>query len=490
MKVLVTGVTGYIGGRLVPRLLDAGHQVRVLVRDPARLETRAWAGRVEMVGGAVEEADAVAQAVQGMDAAYYLVQAMCSGPGPSHPDKVAALKFSEAAQGIPQVICLSGLLPHPSGKEIPSHLWSQAEVGEILASTLPTTEFRVGPIIGSGSAFFEMVRSLTDRVSAVLGPRWIQNPLQPIALRDLLAYLVAALGRKDALGVIEVGSEPLSFRRMMRVYARERGIRRAVIPLPMRAPGLSAAWIGLVTPLPNCLSARLVRGMAAPVLAHTQRSRQLFPDIHPISYRKAIELALLRTREQDVITRWSDALGRRESYRLREREGLLREVRTCLVDASKEAVFGALSSLGGEREWLVWNWAWRLRGLLDSLVGGPGLRRGRRDPTELLPGEAVDFWRVEEIQPPYLLRLRAEMKMPGKGWLQWETREEGNQTRLIQSALFEPHGFFGWVYWYGSYPFHAFIFDGMVEAIARMATESERKNGEKAAILGGEIPSQ
>jgi hypothetical protein len=223
--------------------------------------------------------------------------------------------------------------------------------------------------------------------------------------------------------------------------------------------------------------------MDSPIKGQTQRSRQLFPEVNPIPFREALEHALSRTDAQDVKTRWSDALGRRESHRLGGQEGLLREVRTCLVDAPQEDVFSALSSLGGEGGWLVWNWAWRLRGLLDKLVGGPGLRRGRRDPSELLPGESVDFWRVEEIDSPHLLRLRAEMKMPGKGWLQWETRKEGKQTRLVQSALFEPHGVFGWGYWYGSYPFHAFIFDGMVEAIADMASKSGGETGTEPARL-------
>jgi hypothetical protein len=368
---------------------------------------------------------------------------------------------------------LGGIRPDPSGKEYSADLRSRAEVGEILASRLPTTELRVGPIIGSGSASFEMIRFLVERLPASVGPRWIQNQIQPIAVRDVLAYLVAAAGREDALGVFDVGAEPLRFRQMMLQYAHAKGLHRAVFPLPIRAVGLSALWVGLVTPIPNCLATHLVRGMARPVLGDTRRSRQLFPEIQPISYLQAVELALLRIRENDVKTRWSDARGRRETRRLRDTEGLVREVRTHIVDAPREAVFRAVSSIGGERGWLVWNWAWRFRGLLDKMVGGPGLRRGRRDPSKLLPGDVVDFWRVEEVDAPCLLRLRAEMKVPGRAWLQWETREEKGQTRLIQTALFEPKGFWGWAYWYGSYPFHRFIFDGMVEAISKMALEDE-----------------
>jgi uncharacterized protein YbjT (DUF2867 family) len=473
MKILVTGATGYIGGRLVPLLLAEGHQVRVLVRDKRRLEARSWMSEVEVVEGSVEERSVVADAVRGMDSAYYLVHSMCSDPESPHFDTAVARAFSEAAKGIPQVIYLGGILPAAAWREVPLELRSRAEVGEILASELPTTEVRAGPIIGSGSASFEMVRFSTERSPAILGPSWIKNLVQPIAVRDVLAYLVAAVGRKDTLGVMEVGSEPLTFKKMMLDYADVRGLHRAFLSLPVKVLGLSAWWIGLVTPIPHCLAARLVRGLKRPVIGDTARSRRLFPEIKPVSYRRAVELALERTHQRDVKTRWSDALGRRETSRLKDQGGLAREVRTCLVNAPPEAVFGALSSLGGDRGWLVWNWAWRLRGLLDQVVGGPGLRRGRRDPSELLPGEAVDFWRVEEVDAPHLLRLRAEMKVPGRAWLQWETREERGQTRLIQTALFEPKGLFGWAYWHGSYPFHGFIFDGMVDAIAALALEGE-----------------
>jgi uncharacterized protein YbjT (DUF2867 family) len=471
MRVLVTGATGYVGGRLVPALLGSGHQVRVLVRDSSRLQARPWSGRVEVFEGVVEDAQAVAAATRDMEAAYYLVQTMCTEPEGVRRDREAAVAFSISAQGVPQVIYLGIIPPGPRGRTLPPELRERAEIGRILSSRLPTTELRVGPIIGSGSASFEMIRALTDRIPAAVGPRWIQNQIQPIAVRDLLSYLVAVLGRRDALGVVEVGAEALTFREMMKEYARERRIRRAVLPLPVRAPNLSALWAGLVTPLPYCLAARLVKGMAGPVLADTHRSRQLFPEIQPMPYREAVRLALQRVQDQDVRTRWSDALGRRENARVEDRKGVISEVRTRRVAAPQEAVFRAFSSLGGERGWLFWNWAWRFRGLLDKMVGGPGLRRGRRHPEELLPGDAVDFWRVEEIRPSQLLRLRAEMKVPGRAWLQWETREEEGHTRLTQVALFEPRGLIGWAYWYGSYPFHHFIFDGMVDAIARVAQD-------------------
>lgn len=471
MNVLVTGATGYIGGRLVPRLLQAGHAVRVMVRDPERLKDRPWAPRVDVHRGDVESAGDVAEAVRGMDAAYYLVHAMCSGPDFAEKDRRGAEAFCRGAHGIGQVIYLGGILPVSGGKGNSKHLESRAEVGNILGASLPTTEIRAGPIIGSGSASFEMVRYLTERLPLMVAPRWIENEVQPISVRDILDYLVGALGREDALGVIDVGTEPLTFKEMMLGYARVRGLPRVIIPLPVLAPGLAALWVGLVTPIPNCLAVPLVQGMVRPVVADRQRARALFPEIRPLPYQKAVALAMKRVEDHDVQTRWSDALGSVETFRLEDREGLVREVRTRLVDASPEAVFRSFSSLGGETGWLVWEWAWRLRGFLDKLVGGPGLRRGRRDPVELLAGEALDFWRVEEVDPPRLLRLRAEMKLPGRGWLQFETRVEGEQTRVIQAALFQPTGFFGWLYWYGSYPFHALIFDAMVDALARRAED-------------------
>ncbi len=473
MKVLVTGATGYIGGRLVPRLLEEGHEVRVLVRDPRRLEGRSWARGVEVVQGDAHRPSDLPPALEGMDAAYYLIHSMCTGPDFAERDRRAARAFTEAARGIEQVIYLGGILPEPGGGRSSEHLRSRAEVGEILREFLPTTEIRAGPIIGSGSASFEMVRYLTERLPVMVAPKWIRNQVQPIAVRDVLAYLVGVLGREDALGVIDVGTEPLTFKEMMLGYAEARDLPRVIIPLPVLAPGLAALWVGLVTPISNCLAVPLVRGMVRPVVGDMSRAGELFPDIRPLPYRKALELALDRTFQQHVQTRWTDALGREKTVRLDNEAGLFREVRSRLVDAPQERVFDTFSSIGGETGWLVWEWAWRLRGMMDKLVGGPGLRRGRRHPTELVAGEVVDFWRVEEIERPTLLRLQAEMKVPGRAWLQWETSREDGKTRLIQSALFEPRGFWGWAYWYAIYPLHAFIFDALVDALAGVAVEGE-----------------
>ena len=363
--------------------------MRVLVRDVERLSDRPWSDRVERVEGSVLNPDVLRRALEGIDAAYYLIHSMCSGPDFARRDREAASTFADAAGHLKQVIYLGGILPDETTVQNSKHLRSRAEVGAILRERLPTTEFRAGPIIGSGSASFEMVRYLTERLPVMVAPRWIQNDVQPIAIRNVLEYLTAALGREDALGVIDVGGEVLTFREMMMGYAKVRGLPRVIIPLPILAPGLAALWVGLVTPIPNCLAVPLVRGMVRPVVGDLTRARTLFPDIEPMGYAEAVELALARTRKEDVKTRWSDAWGREETFVFQDREGLAREVRTRMVDAPPEAVYRAFTSLGGKRGWLVWRWAWEARGLIDQLVGGPGLRRGRRDPTELRRGDLV-----------------------------------------------------------------------------------------------------
>lgn len=471
MRVLVTGATGYVGGRLVERLLESGDEVRVLVRDRDRARGRSWADGVDIVEGDLMTPETLSAALADVDVAYYLVHSMCSGGDFAAKDRQAAHNFVRAAGHLKQVIYLGGILPEADDRYPHSeHLGSRAEIGEILRAGLPTTEFRAGPIIGGGSASFEMVRYLTERLPAMITPKWILNEVQPVAIRDILSYLVAAVGRTDALGVIDIGSAPLTFRAMMERYAAVRGLPRVIVPVPILAPRLAALWVGLVTPIPNCLAVPLVEGVVRPVVGDTSRARALFPDIQPIPYEEAVTRALARTEAGEVVTRWSVAGGpTRPGVSLEDKEGVVREVRTRLVDATPEQVFRSFSSLGGERGWRVWTWAWELRGAIDQLVGGPGLRRGRRHPEILYPGEALDFWRVEEYRPSSLLRLRAEMKVPGKAWLQFEAIPEGAQTRLVQTAFFAPIGFAGWLYWYGAYPLHAQIFSDMVDAIAKDA---------------------
>jgi uncharacterized protein YbjT (DUF2867 family) len=465
LKVLVTGATGYIGGRLIPRLLEAGHEVRAMARNPERLQSRKWATEVEVVRGDLLSADTLPPALDGCQSAFYLVHSMGSGSGFESRDRQAAQNFVRAARELEHVVYLGGLLPEGAASD---HLRSRAETGEVLSAGLPMTEFRAGPIIGSGSASFEMVRYLTERLPIMIAPRWILNPVQPVAIRNVLAYLLAALDRGPS-GIVDIGADRLTFREMMLEYARVRGERRVIIPVPVLAPTLAALWVGLVTPIPNSLAVPLVRGIVEPVLADTTKASELFPDIHPITYSEAVQLALTRIEERMVETRWSTASGAPPLYRLEDREGLIRETQAVRTDLSPELLYRTFTGLGGERGWLTWHWAWEVRGFLDQIFGGPGLRRGRRDPDEIEVGEALDFWRVEALEPNHLLRLRAEMKVPGRAWLQFEAVPDGKETVLVQTALFEPRGLLGLLYWYLLYPIHWFIFRSMVRAVATRA---------------------
>jgi len=472
MKVLVTGATGYIGGRLVPRLLDRGHDVRIMVRDPARIADKSWAGQVDVVRGDIEDPSTLGPVLADVDIAYYLIHLMDSGRGFVHRDREAARNFVAAAGHLERVIYLGGLLP--DADDVSDHLASRAEVGRILREGLPTVEFRAGPVIGSGSASFEMVRYLTERLPAMVAPKWILNDVQPIAVRDILQYLVAALDRGEP-GVYNVGTDPMSFKAMMQVFAEVRGLKRVIVPVPVLAPKLAALWVGLVTPIPNRLAVPLIEGVVHPVVADGSRTRAEFPDIEPAPYRVAVERALRSTEANAVSTRWSSALGDAPAFELSQSQGLIRETRSCVTSADQQSTYRAFSSLGGKRGWLFWNWAWGMRGLLDRLVGGPGLRRGRRHPSDLEQGDALDFWRVEQVDAPKLLRLRAEMKVPGRAWLQFEAIPEGSGTRLVQTALFEPIGLGGQLYWNLLYPIHRIMFSGMVSKVAALA-EGEGTN--------------
>lgn len=477
MRILLTGATGYIGGRLLHRLLDRGHTVRLLVRDPRRIQGRGWDARVEVVQGDLSDPSTLAGIADGMDAAYYLVHAMYGGGDFAEHDRAAAEAFVEAVRGIPHVVYLGGILPVDGGSTHSEHLRSRAEVGEILSRGLPITELRAGPIIGSGSASFEMVRYLTERLPAMVAPRWIRNDVRPISVRDILSYLIRVVEGETPLGVLDVGTEVLTFQEMMEVYAEVRGLRRFIIPVPILAPRLAGLWVGLVTPIPREIALPLVEGVVQPVVGDVSRSRALFPDLVPLSYRAAVELALERIRSGAVPTRWSGALGVGSTVEYVDREGIVREVRTRPVELAPDAVFRAFTSLGGDRGWLVWNRLWWLRGLLDKVFGGPGIRRGRRHPTDLKVGEALDFWRVEALEPGRLLRLRAEMKVPGRAWLQWEAIPEGEGTRLVQTALFAPSGLLGVLYWYSLALPHAFIFSALVNEVAKLAAREFAEEG-------------
>lgn len=475
--ILVTGATGYIGGRLVPRLLQMGCHVRCLVRDPARLQGRPWQHDVEIVAGDMLQPESLAPAMQGVTAAYYFVHSLAAGADFHQRDLTAARNFGEAARaaGMERIIFLGGLAEATPG--LSEHLRSRQQTGDSLRSAgVPVTEFRAGVIVGSGSLSFEMIRYLTERVPVMICPRWVYTRTQPIGIREVLEYLATALTVPASQGrIIEIGgADVVTYGEMMMIYAQVRGLKRCMVPVPVLTPRLSSYWVNLVTPIPAVIARPLIEGLRNESVVHDPSALGLFPQIRPAGYRTTVERAIARLEASNVETAWSDALSTSQGdvppVTLATREGMIVEQRQRVVPASVADVYRIFMGLGGKRGWLFMNWAWLIRGFIDQMMGGVGLRRGRRDPDELRVGDALDFWRVEEVETGRMLRLRAEMKVPGKAWLQFQVSAHGEaQARLSQTAFFAPKGLMGWLYWYSLYPLHALIFSGLIDRIARRA---------------------
>ena len=475
--ILVTGATGYIGGRLVPRLVELGRRVRVLVRSRSRVAARAWQAQVEVAVGDVLDAQAVSEALAGIDTAYYLVHSMSRGVDFHDRDMQAARAFGKAAKaaGVRRIIYLGGLGDPASG--LSHHLRSRQSTGQALReSGVPVTEFRAAVIVGAGSISFEMIRYLVERLPVMICPRWIYSRIQPIAVDDLLEYLVSALDSPESQGqIVEIGGEDVvTYRGMMLGYAQARGLRRLLVPVPVLTPRLSAYWVHWITPIHAGISSALIEGLHNDVVVTNDLARRLFPDVAPMDYAGAIGRVIDDLDAGRIDTSWSDALGapawREQPVGLESRHGMIIERRRVGVAAPARAVFRVFTGIGGARGWYFATWAWRLRGALDRMLGGVGLRRGRRHPDDLRIGDALDFWRVEDLQADRSVRLRAEMKLPGRAWLQFEAREAGDGTsHLEQTAAFIPKGLPGLAYWYGLYPLHRWIFAGLVRAIARRA---------------------
>ncbi|HML23714.1 MAG TPA: SDR family oxidoreductase [Aggregatilinea sp.] len=474
--ILVTGATGYIGGRLIPQLLSAGCRVRALVRDPARLQGRPWVDQVDVVAANVLTADTLPPAMEGVDAAYYLIHSMSGSTNFQQRDMVAARNFGEAARAanVKRIIYLGGLGDPDS--DLSEHLRSRQKTGEALReSGVPVTEFRAGVIVGSGSISFEMIRYLTERIPIMICPTWVYTRIQPIGIVDTLNYLVAALTTPESAGqIVEIGGQDvITYREMMLGYARARGLRRFLIPVPILTPRLSSYWVHWITPIPSDIARPLIEGLRNEVIVRDPRATALFPSIHPLDYATIVRDALQHLDASEVETSWSDALVSsardREPTVLTTHEGMLLEQRQRVVHASPETTLRAVSGLGGGRGWPALSWAWWLRGVLDRMVGGVGFRRGRRHADDLRVGDALDFWRVEAIEP-HLLRLRAEMKVPGRAWLQFKVEPlEGGNTNLIQTAFFAPKGLFGFLYWYALYPIHGLVFSRLIRELAGWA---------------------
>lgn len=462
MRILLTGATGYIGGRLLPRLLEEGHSVRVLVRDRVRAEGKPWASQVEIFEGDLLDVSTLKPALESIETAFYLVHSMSSTGDFAAADREAANNFVSLGQSLQHVVYLGGLMPQGPASE---HLESRAEVGEILRAGLPTTEFRAGPIIGSGSASFEMVRYVCERFPLMLAPRGVHHPITPVAVRDVISYLTSAV-RKEPQGVLDIGCEDLTFAEMVVGYSRVRGLRRHIYEFPLVKPSLCATLVGLLTPIPRQLAAPLLEGVEHPLKADISAARDSFPEIDPLDYPTAVALAL----DAHPITSWRGAAGSFTTVSREDWQGMYKEERSLHVEASCESVFQAVCRLGGKRGWVAWNTFWALRGWADELLGGPGLRRGRRDPQELEVGEALDVWRVVKMEAPNRLQLQAEMLLPGRAWLDFQVHPEGDGCRLVITATMEPKGVAGWLYWWATFPFHRLGFLKLARVLAREAT--------------------
>ncbi|WP_405836451.1 SDR family oxidoreductase [Streptomyces sp. NBC_01518] len=499
LRCLVTGATGYVGGRLVPELLAEGHRVRCLARTPEKLRDHPWAGDVEVVGGDVTDAASVAAALRDVDVAYYLVHALGTGDRFEQTDRKAARIFGEQARaaGVRRIVYLSGLTPAgvPEG-DLSPHLRSRSEVARILLdSGVPTTVLRAAVVIGSGSASFEMLRYLTERLPVMVTPSWVRTRIQPVAVRDVLRELVgSARMPADVSRAFDIGGpDVLTYREMMTRYAAVAGLpRRLILSVPVLTPGLSSHWVGLVTPVPASIARPLTESLRHEVVCHEHDIARYVPDLpgHPLGFDEAVRLALQRVRDAKVTTRWSSASvpGAPSDPLPTDPDwaggSLYTDLRERPVDASREALWRVIEGIGGDNGWYSLPLAWAVRGRLDRLVGGVGLRRGRRDAARLRVGDSLDFWRVEEIRPGHLLRLRAEMRLPGLAWLEMyaETDDDGG-TRYRQRAVFHPHGLLGHAYWWSVSPFHAVVFGGMARNIAGAAARTPTTPaGERAPI--------
>jgi uncharacterized protein YbjT (DUF2867 family) len=415
----------------------------------------------------------VRAALEGVEVAYYLVHSMSSTGSFAAADRAAAAAFGAAARdaGVRRVIYLGGL----GGGELSEHLRSRQEVGRILREATPTTEFRASAVIGSGSASFEIVRALVDRLPVMITPRWVANRAQPIAIEDQLAYLLAELDRpSEESDVFEIGgADVVSYGGLMREYGRQRGLRRLYVPVPVLTPRLSSLWLGLVTPVYARLGRALIDSIEHDTIVTDSRALEVF-DVRPRGYREAIARALANEERDVAETRWADEELPEPTFGGVKLGPRLLDARSLDVPHPPAVAFAPIRRIGGGAGWYYGRVLWELRGLLDFVVGGPGLRRGRRDPETLRVGDAVDFWRVEAYEPDRLLRLRAEMHVPGRAWLQFEVEPRaGGGSTVHQTAIFEPLGLWGIAYWYAAWPFHGFVFKGMLHGIAAAMQPAE-----------------
>ena len=470
--VLVTGASGYVGGRLVPALEERGARVRCLARNPQYLTSR-FCSDTEIVAGDVLDRDSLKVALEGVDTAYYLVHSMGSRANFEEQDRIGAQNFARVAlqQGVRRVVYLGGLV---GDRELSSHLASRREVGAILTSEGPATlEFRASIVIGSGSLSFELVRSLVNKLPIMITPSWVRTPTQPIAIADVIAYLIRGLDmEEEGSAVFEIGGpQQVSYGGLMREYARQIGVRRLMIPVPFLSPRLSSLWLGLVTPLYARVGKKLIDSLRNETVVRDDGACARFP-VRPLGVRQAMARALEEEDREMAQTRWSDAVsssgeepfwgGRRFGSRLVDRQ-------QAFANVEPDRAFAPVQRIGGDQGWYFATYLWYLRGFVDLLMGGVGMRRGRRHPVDVRAGDPLDFWRVEAFEESRLLRLQAEMKVPGRAWLQFEVQPVEGGSQITQTAIFDPLGLGGLLYWYGLYPIHCLIFKRMLKGIVKQA---------------------
>jgi uncharacterized protein YbjT (DUF2867 family) len=471
--ILVTGATGYVGGRLRRRLEADGRRVRCLVRRPSVLASRVGAA-TEVVQGDVLDAESLGPALAGVESAYYLIHSMGAGGDFAEQDRIAARNFAGAARraGVRRIIYLGGL---GHGQDLSPHLKSRHEVGDLLReSGVPVVELRASIVIGSGSLSFELIRALVERLPVMITPRWVEVEAQPIAVDDLLACLVAALDVPLAESrVLEIGgADRVTYGDLMREYARQRGLRRPMVRVPVLTPRLSSLWLGLVTPLYARVGRTLIESIRHPTVVRDRSALEILR-VEPRGSREAIATAIRNEDREIAESRWYDAFS--SAGEARDLPGVrfgnrIVDSRKRDIDVSPEAAFAPIRRIGGETGWYAYDWLWRLRGFVDLLAGGVGVRRGRPDPDELRVGDALDFWRVEAYEPDRLLRLAAEMKLPGRAWLEFEVVPRAAGATIRQTALFDPVGLGGLLFWFCLYPVHRLVFSGLVQGIVRAAS--------------------
>jgi uncharacterized protein YbjT (DUF2867 family) len=476
--IALTGATGYIGGRLAPRLLDAGYRVRAFVRSPRKLEGRAWASNpnLEICPTPLDSPEPLARDLAGCEAAFYLVHSMnAAGEAYAERDRSLAMTFAPAARaaGVKRIVYLGGL--GETGPDLSEHLRSRREVEAALASGgVPVTVLRAAMIIGSGSASFEILRYLVERLPVMITPRWVHTQCQPIAIRNVIEALQGVLEAPETAGeTYDIGGpEILSYRDIMRVMAEELKLpKRLVVPVPVLTPRLSSYWIHLVTPIGHAIARPLAEGLRNPVVCREHRIRGIVKT-EWLDVRESIRLALRKVASRDVETTWSMA-GPIPGDPDWAGGKVFRDLRSTPIAAPPDAVYRAVCRVGGGNGWYAADWLWRIRGWMDRLVGGPGLRRGRRNPETVGYGEALDFWRVTGVEANRRLSLRAEMKLPGEALLEFRIQGGSAGATLEQEAIFSPRGLLGLAYWYAVLPFHHFVFEGMLDGIRREAEKSQ-----------------